>query len=68
MAILIRFALADEIVHLFIVFFLLQVLDLSWSNCGRCLMAVSKDGTLAFINFSVGEIGHPLSEDETVSN
>ncbi|XP_066956017.1 protein HIRA isoform X2 [Macrobrachium rosenbergii] len=42
-----------------------SVLDLSWSNCGRCLMAVSKDGTLAFINFSMNEIGHPLSEDET---
>ncbi|XP_066956019.1 protein HIRA isoform X4 [Macrobrachium rosenbergii] len=42
-----------------------EVLDLSWSNCGRCLMAVSKDGTLAFINFSMNEIGHPLSEDET---
>ncbi|XP_042235898.1 protein HIRA-like [Homarus americanus] len=42
-----------------------SVLDLSWSSCGRYLMAVSKDGTLAFINFSVEEIGYPLSEDET---
>ncbi|KAK7024654.1 hypothetical protein SK128_009629 [Halocaridina rubra] len=42
-----------------------SVLDLSWSKCGRCLMAVSKDGTLAFIHFSMNEIGHPLSEDET---
>ncbi|XP_071534897.1 protein HIRA isoform X2 [Panulirus ornatus] len=42
-----------------------SVLDLSWSSCGRYLMAVSKDGTLAFINFSVDEIGCPLSEDET---
>lgn len=30
-------------------------------------MAVSKDGTLAFISFSTDEIGCPLSEDETVS-
>ncbi|XP_053650542.1 protein HIRA [Cherax quadricarinatus] len=42
-----------------------SVLDLSWSSCGRYLMAVSKDGTLAFINFTSEEIGYPLSEDET---
>ncbi|KAK4296564.1 hypothetical protein Pmani_030958 [Petrolisthes manimaculis] len=42
-----------------------SVLDLSWSSCGRYLMGVSKDGTLAFINFSHHEIGFPLSEDET---
>lgn len=30
-------------------------------------MGVSKDGTLAFINFSHHEIGFPLSDDETVS-
>ncbi|XP_063868138.1 LOW QUALITY PROTEIN: protein HIRA-like [Scylla paramamosain] len=42
-----------------------SVLDLSWSSCGRYLMAVSKDGTLAFISFSTDEIGCPLSEDET---
>ncbi|XP_045597178.1 protein HIRA isoform X2 [Procambarus clarkii] len=42
-----------------------SVLDLSWSSCGRYLMAVSKDGTLAFINFSPEEIGFPLSQDET---
>lgn len=29
-------------------------------------MAVSKDGSLSFISFSVEEIGVPLSEDETV--
>ncbi|XP_069984346.1 protein HIRA isoform X1 [Penaeus vannamei] len=42
-----------------------SVLDLSWSSCGKYLMAVSKDGSLAFINFSPDEIGRPLCEDET---
>ncbi|CAL4066649.1 unnamed protein product [Meganyctiphanes norvegica] len=42
-----------------------SVLDLSWSKCGRYLLAVSKDGTLSFIQFSPQEIGNSLTEDET---
>ncbi|KAB7493996.1 Protein HIRA [Armadillidium nasatum] len=42
-----------------------SVLDLSWSKCGRYLMSVSKDGSLAFVNFSLDEIGKPLTVEQT---
>ncbi|XP_076063040.1 histone cell cycle regulator-like protein isoform X2 [Oratosquilla oratoria] len=42
-----------------------SVLDISWSGCGRYLMAVSKDGSLAFVHFTLEEIGKPLTQEET---
>ncbi|XP_074643351.1 protein HIRA-like isoform X2 [Tubulanus polymorphus] len=41
-----------------------SVLDISWSRTGMELLACSWDGTVAFIQFSTGEIGNPLSHEE----
>ena len=40
--------------------FVASVLDISWSPSGLYLCACSKDGTVAFIEFSEDELGHPV--------
>lgn len=42
-----------------------SVLDLSWSPCGKRLMACSWDGSVSFMEFSEEEIGKKLSDDRT---
>lgn len=44
-----------------------SVMDLSWSSCGTVMMACSWDGSVAVAQFSLKEIGKPLSLDEKVS-
>ncbi|XP_015600731.1 protein HIRA homolog [Cephus cinctus] len=41
-----------------------SVLDASWSPCGLCLAACSKDGTVAMIEFTQQELGQPLDPAE----
>lgn len=40
-----------------------SVLDLSWSSCGTRLLACSWDGTVSFMEFSLDELGKPMSAD-----
>ncbi|CAL1534335.1 unnamed protein product [Lymnaea stagnalis] len=44
-----------------------SILDLSWSQNGLELMCCSIDGSVAFLDFSKEEIGHPLSSDEVTN-
>ncbi|BFZ18214.1 hypothetical protein BsWGS_21253 [Bradybaena similaris] len=43
-----------------------SILDLSWSPNGMELMSCSIDGTVAFMDFSIEEIGNPLSKDDVL--
>ena len=43
-----------------------SVLDISWSSCGRKLVACSTDGSVAYIEFNEKELGKPLDKSETL--
>lgn len=45
-----------------------SVMDLSWSSCGRRLMACSWDGSVACIEFEKQELGKRLSDLETTAH
>jgi protein HIRA/HIR1 len=47
--------------------FVSSVLDISWSSCGMCLCACSKDGTIVFIEFTEQELGQPLDSAQQVN-
>ena len=44
-----------------------SVLDATWSGTGNRLMACSWDGTVAYIEFSDGELGKPLTKEEKIA-
>jgi len=44
-----------------------SIMDMSWSRCGYRLMACSLDGTLAYLEFTVAELGKSMTDQEKLS-
>uniref|UniRef100_A0A3B4ADD3 Protein HIRA n=1 Tax=Periophthalmus magnuspinnatus TaxID=409849 RepID=A0A3B4ADD3_9GOBI len=41
-----------------------SIMDISWTLSGLGMLVCSMDGTVAYLDFSLDELGDPLSEDE----
>ncbi|XP_057688599.1 protein HIRA isoform X3 [Corythoichthys intestinalis] len=41
-----------------------SIMDISWTLTGLGMLVCSMDGTIAYLDFSLDELGDPLSEDE----